>query len=93
MSGALAARVLHARFEQVRVDEWRRLGRKVAHLDADQRREVEAIVGQVVRALAAEPARRLEHLPELTLGDLALQLFGASDSMWSVGPVRDTQLT
>jgi Glutamyl-tRNAGlu reductase, dimerisation domain len=91
MSGAIAAQVLHERFEQVRADEWRRLGKKVAHLDPLQRREVETIVGEVVRALAAEPARRLETMPESPIGDIALRLFGASHSMWSVGPVSDTQ--
>jgi hypothetical protein len=77
MRGAAAAEALHEKFEEVRRAEWVRLGRKVASLGA-QRGEVEAIIAEVVRALAASPARRLAETDEPALSLAALQLFGVT---------------
>jgi hypothetical protein len=78
MSGAAAAQALHERFDEVRRAEWSRLGRKVASLEAVQRREVESIVAEIVRALAEQPARQLVTSDEPGLAQAALHLFGVS---------------
>lgn len=79
MSGTAAAEALVARFEAIRRAEWARLGRKVASLDQKQRAEVEAIVADVVRALAARPAQRLATACDPQLPQAALRLFELSD--------------
>jgi hypothetical protein len=76
MSGAVAARALHERFDEIWRAEWVRLGRKVASLEARQRSEVEAIIAEVVGALAASSARRLVETNEPALCAAVLRLFG-----------------
>lgn len=79
MSGAVAAQVLHERFDAVRQAEWARLGRKVARLDPALRSEVEALIAEVIQGLADHPARQLERANEPDLADTALRLFGVED--------------
>lgn len=81
MSGAVAAQVLHERFDAVRQAEWSRLERKVARLDPALRSEVEALIAEVIQGLADLPARQLERADEPALADAALRLFGVEGSI------------
>ena len=55
MSGGAVSRALQDRFEAIRQSEVERLGKKLRGLSADDRRLVEAITSDVVRAIAGVP--------------------------------------
>jgi glutamyl-tRNA reductase len=78
MSGATAARALRDRFEAIRRTEWTRLERRVAALGPAERQEIEALVAEVVHALAEPPVRQLADADEPELVRAALHLFGVT---------------
>lgn len=59
MSGSSVSRALRDRFEAVRRAECERLKRKLNGLSAADRRSAEAIIADVVGALAMAPAQAL----------------------------------
>lgn len=59
MSGETVTRALEARFEEVRRAEVRRLQRKLGGLSIPERESAEAIIADVISALARVPARAL----------------------------------
>lgn len=59
MSGSSVGRALRLRFEAVRSAELERLRRKLTGLTDTERRMAEAIIADVVGALAMEPVRVL----------------------------------
>ncbi len=68
MSGGIVSQALRDRFESIRQSEVERLEKKLRGLSDDDRRLVEAITADVVRAIAGVPARALAdeaHAPAL----------------------------
>jgi glutamyl-tRNA reductase len=59
MSGGVISQALRDRFESIRQAEVERLEKKLRGLTDDDRRLVEAITAEVVRAIAGVPARAL----------------------------------
>ncbi len=59
MSGPTVGRALQKRFEAVRRAELDRLRRKLGALSDDDRQSAEAIIADVIAALAREPAYAL----------------------------------
>jgi glutamyl-tRNA reductase len=59
MSGPAATRALHERFESIRVRELQRLDKKLRGLTQDDRRSVEAITADLIRALTRLPEAAL----------------------------------
>jgi len=60
MSGFTVAQALCERFESIRQTEIERLNKKLRGLSDDDRRSLEAITCEIVRAIASVPARALE---------------------------------
>lgn len=59
MSGGMVSQALRERFESIRQSELERLEKKLRGLSDDDRRTVEAITAEVVRAIAGVPAQAL----------------------------------
>ena len=75
MSGLVVSRALHTRFESIRRNEVGRLQKKLRGLTEEERRSVEAITVEVIRALARRADRALtQDPPEPALAAL-VQLF------------------
>lgn len=76
---------LHARFERIRQAEIERLSKKLRGLSDTDRRSLEAITGEIVRAICRVPERALaEDAPKPALEAL-VQLF-ALDPVSSAAP-------
>jgi glutamyl-tRNA reductase len=68
MSGPTVSQALHERFEAIRQREIERLNKKLRGLSDDDRRSLEAITCEIVRAIASVPARALaDDAPEPAL--------------------------
>jgi hypothetical protein len=59
MSGTAVSRALRSRFESIRRAEIERLDKKLRGLTESERRSAEAIISDIVRAIASVPERTL----------------------------------
>jgi|tagenome__1003787_1003787.scaffolds.fasta_scaffold20648992_2 hypothetical protein len=59
MSGTTIGHALRNRFDSIRLNEIGRLEKKLRGLSADERRKAEAIIGEVVHAIARLPEHAL----------------------------------
>ncbi|HZP49051.1 MAG TPA: hypothetical protein VFB07_10975 [Vicinamibacterales bacterium] len=76
MSGGVVSQALRDRFETIRQSEVERLEKKLRGLSADDRRIVEAVTAEVVRAIAGVPARALAGDVSEPALDAVVRLFG-----------------
>lgn len=74
MSGGMVRDALRERFDEVCREELGRLQKKLVGLSDDERESVEAIVADVIGALARVPDQALDSPPPDTL-DAVVQLF------------------
>lgn len=75
MSGGVVSQALRDRFESIRQSEVERLEKKLRGLSDDDRRVVESVTAEVVRAIAGIPARVLaEEIPAPSL-EAVVRLF------------------
>jgi glutamyl-tRNA reductase len=85
MSGTAVGRALRNRFESIRQTEIERLDKKLRGLSDAERRSAEAIIGQVVQAIARVPEQALsENTPAPALQAL-VHLFDLTRDL-AVGP-------
>jgi glutamyl-tRNA reductase len=61
MCGSVVTNALRERFETIRQHEIKRLDKKLRGLSDDDRRSLEAITAEIVRAIASVPARAIAH--------------------------------
>lgn len=77
MSGTCVSRALHDRFESIRRSEVDRLSRKkLRGLTDSERRLVDAVTADIVRAIASVPERRLGGEVSQPAVEALIQLFG-----------------
>lgn len=75
MSGGVVSQALRDRFESIRQSEVERLEKKLRGLSDADRRVVESVTAEVVRAIAGIPAQMLaEEVPEPAL-EAVVRLF------------------
>ena len=75
MSGPTVSRALHERFESIRRAEFERLNKKLRGLTDQERRSVDAITADIIRALARAPERALAGDASQPAVDALIRLF------------------
>ncbi len=75
MSGPKVSEALQERFDAIRRAELERLRKKLGGLTDEDRRHVEAITADIIRAIARVPAERLAASPQGPAVEAMVRLF------------------